>query len=66
MMNRINVFAVLGLVGGIVTGLIQVVATYLAIGMGRHDASSWYVYYLPWFVFLVIGFVQSLSAKNRG
>lgn len=65
MMKRISVFAVVGLVGGLVTGFIQAISTYLAIGVGRQEANGWYIYYLPWFVFLVIGFVQSKNKKSN-
>lgn len=65
MMKKINVFAVVGLVGGLVTGFIQMISIYLAIGVGRQEANGWYIYYLPWFVFLVIGVVQSINKKSH-
>jgi hypothetical protein len=65
MMKSINVFGVVGLVGSLVTGFIQAISTFLAIGVGRQEGNGWYIYYLPWFVFLVIGFVQSMNMKSR-
>jgi hypothetical protein len=65
MMKKINVFAVVGLVGCLVTGFIQAFSTFLAIGVGRQEANAWYLYYLPWFIFLVIGFVQSMIKKSH-
>lgn len=65
MMKRINVFAVVGFVGGLVTGLIQAISTHLAVGVGRQEPNEWYIYYVSWLVFLVIGFVQSRIKKSH-
>lgn len=57
---KINPFLTIGLIGLLITVIINLSMVFAADA----EVSSWWVFYIVWFVFLIIGIGQSVK-KNK-
>ncbi|HEY7751165.1 MAG TPA: hypothetical protein VH917_02645 [Ignavibacteriaceae bacterium] len=56
-----NPFLTIGLLGLLITVIINISMIFTADA----DVSSWWVFYIVWFVFLIIGIGQYFKQKKR-